>query len=186
LEIKDSGFTGNHAAFEKVFKMYFKELHAYAFLFLKNPAAASETVQQVFYKIWEKKESITVQVSVKAYLYKSVYNECMLLLKKQKRMDAFKIYTLYRDKNTVAAGAAEKIENNELELKLHAALDQLPEQCRIIFQLNRFEGMKYREIATVLNLSLRTVENQMGKALKRLRTSLAEYLPLLIFLLWNF
>jgi RNA polymerase sigma-70 factor (ECF subfamily) len=186
LEIIDSGFSGNQGAFEKVFKLYFKELHAYAFLFLKVPGAASETVQQVFYKIWERKENITVEVSVKAYLYKSVYNECMLQLKKQKRMDAFKTEVLYRDKNKLTGSAAEKIEKSELELKLHGALDQLPEQCRIIFQLNRFEGMRYREIALVLGLSLSTIENQMGKALKRLRKSLAEFLPFLIFLLWNF
>jgi len=186
VEIKESDFTGNHAAFENVFKMYFKELHAYAFLFLKDTAAASEAVQQVFYKIWERRENISIHISVKAYLYKSVYNECMLLVKKLKRTDAFLEHTLYMNKNRRAGTAAAKLESNELELKLHAALNELPEQCRIIFQMNRFEGLKYAQIAAAMNLSVSTIENQMGKALKRLRKSLAEFLPLLIFLLWSF
>ncbi len=69
--------------------------------------------------------------------------------------------------------------------KFYQALEKLPGQCRLIFQMNRFGGMKYLEIAQELDLSLKTVESQMGKALKRLRTSLAEFLPLLIIFLWQ-
>src|SRR5205085_8962102 len=76
--------------------------------------------------------------------------------------------------------ASKKIQLKELEEKLHKALNDLPEQCRTIFQMSRFEELRYREIAEQLNISIKTVENQMGKALKILRTKLVDFLPLLI------
>ena len=74
---------------------------------------------------------------------------------------------------------------SELEKKLQKALNDLPGECRTIFQLSRFEGLRYQQIADHLGLSIKTVESQMGKALKRLRVSLAEFLPLLIIYLWT-
>jgi RNA polymerase sigma-70 factor (ECF subfamily) len=78
--------------------------------------------------------------------------------------------------------ASKKILSKELETKLYSALNELPEQCRTIFQMSRFEEMKYREIADKLDISIKTVENQMGKALKLLRIKLVEFLPILILL----
>lgn len=181
MEIKDPDFNKRYDAFEKIFKMYFKTLHGYAFHFLNDNSAATEAVQQVFYKIWERGKDIYIHTSLKAYLYKSVYNECMLQIKKQKNMETFKAHLLNQDINKKIQGASEKLEKNQLEFWLHIALDKLPEQCRIIFILNRFEGLRYQEIAVEMNLSVKTIENQMGKALKRLRVALAEFLPLLIF-----
>jgi RNA polymerase sigma-70 factor, ECF subfamily len=82
--------------------------------------------------------------------------------------------------------AADKLKLKELEVKLDQALKELPEQCRTIFQLSRFEELKYMEIAGKLGISVKTVENQMGKALKLLRTKLKDFLPMLIFLFLNF
>ena len=81
--------------------------------------------------------------------------------------------------------AAEKLRLKELEQRLEKALNELPEQCRTIFQMSRFEELKYAEIAGRLGLSVKTVENQMGKALKLLRTKLADFLPALLMLLFN-
>ena len=177
---------GNAGAFEKVFKTYFKNLHAYAFNILESPILAGEVVQQVFYKIWEKKGNLNIHTSMKAYLYKSVYNECMLQMKKKKNKDAYLSHILKQDYNKLAQGASEKIETTELEIRLQKALNELPEQCRTIFQMNRFEGLKYQEIASQMGLSLKTIESHMGKALKRLRLSLSEFLPLIIYLLWHY
>lgn len=177
---------GNADAFERVFKTYFKNLHAYAFHILKNPILAGEVVQQVFYKIWEKKGNLNIHTSMKAYLYKSVYNECMLQMRKKKNKDTYISHILKQDDNKLAQGASEKIETTELETRLQKALNELPEQCRTIFQMNRFEGLKYQEIASQLGLSLKTIESHMGKALKRLRLSLSEFLPLIIYLLWHY
>lgn len=185
-ELIDLLKKGDADAFEKVFKTYFKNLHAYAFYILKNASSAGEVIQQVFYKIWEKRESLNIHTSMKAYLYKSVYNECMLQLKKKKNKEAYISHILKQDINKMAQGASEKIEVTDLEIKLQKALNELPEQCRTIFQLNRFEGLKYHEVASQMGLSLKTIENQMGKALKRLRIALAEFLPLIIYLVWHF
>lgn len=185
-ELIDLLKKGDAEAFEKVFKTYFKNLHAYALYILKKNESAREVIQQVFYKIWEKRISLNIHTSMKAYLYKSVYNECMLQLKKKKNKEAYLSYILKQDTNKLAQGASEKIETTDLEIRLQKALNELPEQCRTIFQLNRFEGLKYHEVASQMGLSLKTIENQMGKALKRLRIALAEFLPLIIYLLWHF
>jgi len=84
------------------------------------------------------------------------------------------------NKNESAEHAGKKIQLKELEAKLQAALNDLPEQCRTIFQMSRFEELRYREIADRLDLSVKTVENQMGKALKILRTKMAEFLTLIL------
>jgi RNA polymerase sigma-70 factor (ECF subfamily) len=75
------------------------------------------------------------------------------------------------------------VTGSELEQQIHASVDRLPEQCRLVFQLSRFEGKKYQEIADELNISVKTVENQVSKALKYLREDLKEFLPLLLFYL---
>jgi len=172
----------SEAEFEQAFKSHFKALHAYACTILKEEAAAEEIVQQVFFKLWEKKEQVHIQQSVSAYLYRSVYNESLNYLKHQKVKKAHQSHTLYTS-GTSSEQVSRKVIARELEAKIAEALNQLPEQCRTIFQMSRFEELKYREIADRLNLSVKTVENQMGKALRIMRTQLIEYLPLLLVLL---
>lgn len=138
---------------------------------------AEEVVQQLFLKFWEKRELLQVGTSMKAYLYKGVYNDSLNLLKHQKVKLKYQDYTLHTADH-LSDPASAKIELGELELKLREALNELPEQCRTIFQLSRFEELKYREIAEKLNISIKTVENQMGKALRLLRAKLADFLLL--------
>ncbi len=174
---------GDTAAYEKVFKNFHKPLHVYAFLIVKEEAIAADIVQEVFYRIWLKREKLFIQSSLKAYLYACVHHESLLQLKKQKRQTNYESIMLNREKNTISVeDAAVKVKHAQLEESVRKALNHLPEQCRTIFQLNRFEKLKYREVATVLGLSVKTVESQMGKALKLLRISLSEFLPILIFI----
>lgn len=175
--------SNSSAVFEDVFKQHFKDLHNYASSILKNSDDAEEIVQNVFYKLWEKKEKIATLQSIAAYLYRSVYNECLNFIKHSKVKDEYRNHTLHNTSNStyVNDSASEK----ELEQKIHNAMNSLPEQCRTIFQLSRFEELKYREIADKLGLSVKTIENQMGKALKIMRTKLADYLPSLILVLLN-
>ncbi len=175
---------GGEPAFERFFKTYFKSLYAYAFTMLRDEIMAEEIVQQVFYKIWEKKEQFRVNTSAKAYLYKAVYNECLNYLEHQKHKAKHQNYVVYIDRNRVSdESPAMRVELNELQSRLQAALSELPEQCRTIFYMSRFDELKYREIAERMGLSIKTVEAQMGKALKILREKLADFLPLLIWLI---
>lgn len=174
----------DESAFEQVFKTHFKSLHAYAFTILKDDAEAEEMVQQVFFKLWERTETLHITGSVTAYLYRAVHNESLNYLKHEKVKSNHRLHVAYSMKNE-ADSASKKLLGGELEQKLQAALNELPEQCRTIFQMSRFDEMKYREIADKLDISVKTVENQMGKALKLLRQKLVDFLPLLIIYLTN-
>jgi RNA polymerase sigma-70 factor, ECF subfamily len=172
----------NEIAFEQLFTTHFKRLYAYALTIVKEEMTAEEMVQNVFFKIWEKKGKVDIQTSVTAYLYRSVYNESLNYLKHKKVKSAYQSHTVYQNRNQ-SDNAASRLQLSELQQKLDIALSELPEQCRTIFQMSRFEELKYQEIADKLGISIKTVENQMGKALKILRVKLADYLPILLFLL---
>ncbi len=176
---------GDIAAFESVFKAHYKSLCSYAMAMLKDMDQADEVVQQVFCKIWERRSSLQITSSVKAYLYRSVRNDCLNQLKHIKIKEQYiKHNSDYS--NMGSDSASHKLLGRELEMKVQEAIDELPEQCAIIFRLSRFEELKYKEIAEQLSISIKTVENQMGKALKLLRVKLAEYISLVvIFILLN-
>lgn len=178
-ELRPLNVDGNQKAFEEAFKTHFKSLYAYAFTIVKNDLAAEEMVQNVFFKIWEKKEQLNIQTSVTAYLYRSVYHECLNHIKHQKVKAAYQSHVAYHTKDQTDH-AEKKVMLSELQQQLNIALEELPEQCRTIFQMSRFEELKYQEIADRLGISVKTVENQMGKALKLLRVKLVHYLPILI------
>jgi RNA polymerase sigma-70 factor, ECF subfamily len=172
----------NESAFENVFKRYYKSLYAYAYTIVKDDAAADDMVQQVFYKLWNPGTKISIQSSIAAYLYRAVHNESLNYLKHQKIVVAHQKEIVPQLKND-SFSAANTVVNKELEQKLRLALNALPEQCRTIFQLSRFENLKYYEIADQLGISVKTVENQMGKALKIMRMKLIDVLPIVFFLL---
>ncbi|WP_423148326.1 RNA polymerase sigma-70 factor [Rubrolithibacter danxiaensis] len=170
-------------AFEQLFKTHFKALHSYAAVMLRDDDLAEEIVQNMFLKLWEKREQLNVQTSVKAYLYKCVHNDSLNYLKHQKIKAKYQDYATY-SMNGNTEQASKNLELSELESRLGEALNELPQQCRTIFQMSRFEELKYKEIAERLDLSVKTVENQMGKALKILRLKLADFLPLIVLILW--
>jgi len=171
-------------AFEQLYKTSFRGLCAYAYTIVKNEATAEEMVQQVFFGIWDKKDRFDFDLPLTAYLYRAVHNSSLNYLKHQKIRSGAEPLIASQWKQP-AAGADQQTIHKELEQRLSAALNELPAQCRLIFQLSRFECLKYHEIAGELGLSAKTVENQMGKALRIMRTKLADLLPLLLFILLN-
>lgn len=168
--------------FERVFKTWYKSLHAYACTLLRDTAAAEETVQTIFVRLWEKREEIVIREKLSSYLYRAVHNESMNVLKQQKRATAYQSHVMRQPNQPEPEKASEKVRLTELQEKIEEAMNALPEQCRIIFQLSRFEELKYKEIADRLDLSVKTVENQMGKALKLMRLRLLDFLVLLLIL----
>jgi RNA polymerase sigma-70 factor (ECF subfamily) len=180
----------DEAAFEQMFKTYFKRLHAYAFTILKDEIQAEEIVQQVFFKLWERNsrnspgENLSLTGSVSSYLYRAVHNESLNYIKHHKVRSDHQLSVAYNMKNEVEH-PAKKIMAGELEKKIRAALNELPEQCRTVFQMSRFDELKYREIADKLGISIKTVENQMSKALKLLRVKLADFLIFILLFIHN-
>jgi RNA polymerase sigma-70 factor (ECF subfamily) len=171
------------AQFEDVFKTHFKNLHVYAYTIIKDDAAAEEIVQNVFYKLWEKRDQVKIEQSLSAYLYRSVHNDCLNYLKHAKVKAAHQVHAGHNSHITDNQGDPAALK--ELREKIEAALNELPEQCRTVFQMSRFEGLRYRMIADELGISVKTVENHMGKALRLLRSKLAAFLPVLVLLFIN-
>ena len=172
---------GNEQSFEQAFHMHYAVLCGYANKLLKDLDEAEEIVQETFYKIWEKREQLEITISFKAYVFRAVHNACLNYLKHQK---VRKAYADHVEANHEEAANHDPAEQNELEQHVVEALDALPEKCREVFELSRFEGLKYKEIAERLEISEKTVENQMGKAFKILREKLAVYLK--AAMLWIF
>jgi RNA polymerase sigma-70 factor (family 1) len=174
---------GGEKAFEWLFKAHFKSLHAYAYTFLKDDEMAEEIVQNVFCRIWEKREQLKTDGSLKAYLYRAVHNESLNYLKHQKVKASFGVYYAGQLQQDEEEQASKKVLTAELQQRIDTAMSELPQQCRTIFQLSRFEQLKYQQIADHMGLSIKTVENQMGKALRVMRQKLAEFLPIILLLL---
>jgi RNA polymerase sigma-70 factor, ECF subfamily len=173
----------DESAFEEIFKANFKNLHAYAITIVGDEPVAEEMVQNVFFKLWERSHSLNLQPPIAAYLYRAVYNESCNYLKHQKVKQSYIQYAKHSMSHTSHEKASKKILVSELEQKIKTALNELPEQCRTIFQMSRFEELKYQQIADALGISIKTVEAQMGKALKLMRIKLVDYLPFILFLL---
>ncbi|NSL88729.1 RNA polymerase sigma-70 factor [Chitinophaga solisilvae] len=162
-------------SFEELFRENHAQCIAFATHYMGDSHAAEEVVQQVFLRLWEKRDSITITGPVKAYLFSAIRNTAISQWRKDNvRSDRETQYSNIKD---VAIGASDEV--RELERLYLRALDMLPERCREVFVLSRQQQLKYAEIAATLNISVKTVENHMGKALKILHQELKEYLPLL-------
>jgi len=165
--------------FEEIFRSYFKELHRYAFKILADSDIAEETVQQVFLKLWERDWQQDVHTSVRSYLYRAVYNESVNLIKRGHHRMKYEIHQRHSRGNETYMPQSD----NELREQLFLALSRLPEKSRLVFEMSRFQELKYQEIAEELTLSLKTVEGHMTKALKHLRMHLSDYLNVLALIM---
>ena len=169
---------------DKIYLDHYPGLLRYSFTIVNDRMLAEEMVHHVFFKILERTEPILIHTSLKAYLYRSVNNECLNYIKHQKVKLGFEAQSIHIMKQPPETPSGQ-LQLKELEGQLRKAINQLPEQCRTIFQLSRFEELKYAEIACQLGLSIKTVETQMSRALKKLRVQLADYLLFFIWLLIN-
>ncbi len=161
--------------FEQLFKEYFRELHVYSFSVLRDWDLAEEVVQTLFLKLWENGSWKRVETSMKSFLYRSVYHESLNVLRQHKVRQNYENNILYVMKNE-PEHTTNPVELNELEERIRKSLNRLPEKCRTVFQLSRFGELKYHEIASQLGISVKTVETQMGKAIRMMRRDLKDYL----------
>jgi RNA polymerase sigma-70 factor (family 1) len=172
--------SGDTETFEGVFHTHYKALAIYAKTILKDMDDAEDTVQQVFISIWEKRKTLEVHTSLKALLYKSVHNACLNRIKQQTVRTKYAAEVQYQAQEWKTDDG---MQQKELQKHIEQALNALPEQCGKIFRMSRFEHLKYQEIADQLGLSVKTVENQMGKALKIMKVHLKDYLPIVLIII---
>ncbi|MEQ1747503.1 MAG: RNA polymerase sigma-70 factor [Saprospiraceae bacterium] len=170
--------TGDEQALDSLFANWHGYLYKIAYAMLRDTDAAKDAVQDVFIRIWQKRTEIEVKSTLKGYLQRAIVNQCLAVLRSRK---------LSSDPELALAGlpdtspsASDRLQAESLEILVQAAVGQLPEQCRIIFRLSRFQELSHNEIADLLDLSPKTVENQIGKALRSLRQTLAPWLVLLV------
>ena len=171
--------NGNERAFEAVFRQYYAPLCRYACQLVTDSDEAEEEVQAMFLSVWEKRGGLYITVSLKSYLYRAVHNRCLNRIKHASVRDEHRAHTRYLGEGTVESPMQTLI-GDELADQIRRAIQKLPEQCRLAFTLSRYEELTYGEIADQLGLSIKTVENQIGKALRILRTELSDYLPVLV------
>lgn len=168
----------DRSALRNVFDEQYESVCRVIFRFVSDPGLTEDLAQEVFVRFWEKRHHIQVDSNLPAYLRRMAANEALAYLRKKTRYQAEEL-PVHLPGHTVAA-ADEQFEASELSLLITRAIDGLPPRCRTIFQMSRFEERTYQEIADELELSIKTVENQMGKALKILREKLGGYLNLLL------
>lgn len=161
----------DYQAFEIIFKHYYAYLCNFALRFTVNREDAENIVSEVFYKIWKNRKKIKIATSLNAYLFTSVRNQALDHLRKVTVVEE-PVHELNFELNAKASNPEQVAMFHELESRIEHAIEQLPEQRRLIFKLNREEGLKYREIAARLKISVKTVETQMGRSLKFLRKTL--------------
>jgi RNA polymerase sigma-70 factor, ECF subfamily len=180
---------GDHSAIQYLYHKYYVGLCTYANRFIKNKTSAEEIVQQTFFKLWEKRGSLEITESIIAYLYRAVKNNSLNYLKHQQIVNRYnETYTqsLLEAEEYIAISQETGLSiyiAQELEHKINAAIENLPEQCREIFKMSRFDGLKHIEIADKKGISLNTVQKQISIALSKLKTELNDYLPIAIFII---
>lgn len=166
-------------SFDKLFTDYYVNLCRFAYTYVKDEDLSEEIVQEIFIGLWEQRSTLKIKTNIRSLLYTSVKNRSLNYLRDQ--------HTRLAHEDEFAKEHASKVshiinfcEREELNNLINQAIAELPDQCRIIFEMSREQNLTYKEIATKLNISQKTVENQMVIALKKLRTKLAPYLTSII------
>lgn len=175
----------NKSDFESLFRKHYSNLCSYANKYLEDLDASEEVVQEMFYKLWDKRESLNIETSIQSYLFRAVRNASLNVIKHINIREDYKDYRkleIEEEEQNFDDGVVV----SELEEKIRKSIDLLPVERRKVFIMSRFDGLKYKEIAEKQNISIKTVENQMGKALKFLREELSEYISITILLLIDF
>ncbi|MEM1215974.1 MAG: RNA polymerase sigma-70 factor [Bacteroidota bacterium] len=166
--------TGDEQALEWLFSQYYRYLVVSSYNILQDDARAKDLVQDVFFKLWNQRASLTDITNVKAYLRRAVVNKSIDEVRRNKRISLRDEWHEDTSRGTTI-GADDELAAQDLKTVIHAAIERLPERCRLIFSLSRFEQLPQKEIAEQLGVSIKTVENQMTKALKLIRVAVERY-----------
>lgn len=166
---------GDDRALEEVFRRYYAGMCFFVRRFVHAPDVAEELVQDVFFKLWSKRESLNEIDALKTYLYRAARNTALNHLRRRKLEQNWEEREAQRGEPQSTEGTDHATSSDEVRRAVVAAIERLPTRCREIFLLSRDGGLTYGEIAATLGISIKTVETQMGRALKSLRLSLAKF-----------
>jgi RNA polymerase sigma-70 factor (family 1) len=159
--------------FESLFRSSYVSLVRYAKTIVKDHDSAEEIVQDLFFRLWQDRQKIKIESSLNGYLFRAVHNRCLHWLSHSKVVDRYAQEMAMKETEKTES-PVDIIQYNELQVKIARIIEKLPERCGQIFCMNRFEGLKYTEIAEKLSISVKTVEANMGRALKEFRKVLKE------------
>lgn len=165
---------------EMLFRSYYKPLCKFIYQITRNAEQAEDVAQDVFMKLWQKREQLDEGLSIKSYLYKSAYNTALNLVNREKKKQVMD------DEDHLNRADQSQADSNlnyeEIQTEINKAIESLPLKCKTVFLLSRKEELSNKEIAKVMDISIKTVENQMTKALSTLRKELQPYMDYLLVL----
>jgi len=164
---------GDIGQFESLFRSSYVSLVRYAKTLIKDHDTAEEIVQDLFFRLWQDKEKLNIESSLNGYLFRSVHNKCLHFIEHNRVVDRYAEEMSYRQPEKQES-PSDILQYRELQARIAKILERLPERCGQIFYMSRFEGLKYNEIAEKLSVSVKTVESNMGRALKEFRKELTE------------
>ena len=174
--------AGNEKAFDKLFLKYYNSLCRFAYIYLKDEFASEEIIQELFINIWEQRDILKIQTSLISYLYTAAKNRALNYLQKGNTRKLHE-NSFAKERNAEVNEAHDTDTIQEIHLELARAVENLPQKCRQIFHLSRNEEKTNREIAEHLGISVKTVENQITIALKRIRVSLSKHIGSVLLIL---
>jgi len=167
--------NNDEKAIEHLFDKFFDYLCAVVYRVIHDYEAARDVVQDIFFDLWKKRETIQIQTALRPYLRRAAVNRALNYIKRKRIVPNDDEDAAVDIVSNAPSGQA-YLEKDELESKIFAVIEGLPPRCKLVFGMSRFESMSYQEIATALDISVKTVENQISKALKILRNEVEVYL----------
>jgi len=174
--------AGSKPDFDALFRLYYNDLCRFAVFLSCSSEDAEEIVQELFFKLWLNRKNIQIKTSAKSYLFASVRNAVLNSLKHEQIKNKYIEAEKYGYSNTCNDDLNV---NEEIYKKIDEVIEQMPEKRREVFKLCKIEAYKYKEIAEKLNISVKTVENHMGEALKFLREKLNKTELLILFMMMD-
>ncbi|UOB17137.1 RNA polymerase sigma-70 factor [Abyssalbus ytuae] len=172
----------NEVEFDTIFNLYYDKLLFIAKNYISRPEDAEEIVQDVFIKLWKKKKDLNININLNGYLFKMTKNACLDHLRKKSRQlqkhGHYEQIENWLNYNALSDNNASEIIQKELASQIIEAINILPEKCKHVFIKSRIEGLAHKDISEQLQISIKTVENHIGKALKHMRFHLQEFLHL--------
>lgn len=178
VQLQQELAAGSEAALKKLYELFSERLFHFTLAIVHNRELAEEIVADVFIQTWKKREKIAVMENVIWYLYIMAKNISLNYLRKEQKQKFIEIDVVNLPVYTIEPMAVQHLITKDFLLSIAKAINELPPKCRLIFKLVKDDGLTYKETAELLNLSIKTVENQMGIALKKMHTTIQALMPM--------